>query len=176
MSTIKDVFRKQLRLFQINEMTRRPEVRWFLQNVPQPHRVLDICGGFGLWMFMMKQRGYSFDYVCIDASPQYCSEGIQLSHKLGYRDNQFINQDVNTRINLQSSFDQVWMFGWWPCNGGKELFDQVKRLLLPGGVLMINWREKDLPLFNDFIIENTQFIEGYGRNPFDFYVSRMKKK
>lgn len=174
---IKDELRFVLRLHQIRSMRCRPDVQWFLDNLVPPTEVLDLCGGWGLWMLMLKRMGYQFSYVCVDMDPGVCSEGVRLSHRLGLRGNQFISSDVNDTIPLRKQgFDQVWLFGWYPANPKQYLFDQIRGLLAPGGRLYCSFREQDVHWFDDFTIEKTVFIEGYGKRPFDFYVAVMRDK
>jgi ubiquinone/menaquinone biosynthesis C-methylase UbiE len=174
MMNIRDFIRKELRIVQIIKMEERPEVLWFINNNKiAPYNVLDVCGGWGMWMFLLKKKiGKDFRYTCVDIDKKNCSDGVSLTHHYKYNNNRFINADINDGMNLQGNkFDQIWMFGWWVCGPTVELFNEIKTLLNKDGLLFINYREQDRKFLKGFIMEKECFIKGYGDKPFDFYIS-----
>lgn len=136
----------------MKSMGKRVDVRWVVERLGTPEKVLEPCCGYGLWpgYIQLKDRNQCFSYIGLDIDGEMIRRNHILFDRLGLVCCDFFRYDIRHGMNILRDgwFDQVWLFGWWPSHAGIELIHDVFRVLKKDGLLFANMRSCDMYLFS----------------------------
>ena len=137
-------------------------------------RVLDVAAGTGHVTFVLASMG--FDVTALDLTEAMIRVAKKNLHEQNLRASFFIGSALQLPFSNES-FDLVVSTRFlhlWPCEKQKIILKEMARVLIPGGILIVdfdNWWHKNLLSLPIFIYQK---LTGTGRKVGEYYNTPKK--